>query len=106
MSETTETRNGQPQKRNERHEVRSQTNAPQSLAIASAGINNTGDFARLMGALITDVIQRKIPPMVANAAVHAGGKLLRVVEMQMKYRPSTMGDNQKTIPLMTSESDA
>lgn len=60
----------------------------------------------MMGALITDVIQRKIPPMVANAAVHAGGKLLRVVEMQMKYRPSTMGDNQKTIPLMTSESDA
>lgn len=58
-----------------------------------------------MGAIISDVIQGKIPPRVANAAVNAGGKMLRVVEMQLRHRPATMGDCQKSIPLMTSDID-
>lgn len=38
-----------------------------------------------MSALLTDVLEGKITPNVANAACNAGGKLLKVVEMQYKY---------------------
>lgn len=59
--------------------------APASLAIARSGINTGRDFARLMSALMTDLIEGKITPGVGNAACNAGGKLLKVVEMQAKY---------------------
>ena len=34
---------------------------------------------------MTDVIGGTVAPQMANAAVHAGGKLLKVVEMQYRY---------------------
>ena len=34
---------------------------------------------------MSDVIDGSITPVVANAAVNAGGKLLKVVELQMRY---------------------
>jgi hypothetical protein len=43
------------------------------------------DFANLMSALMSDVLDGSITPMVANATVNAGGKLLKVVEMQYRY---------------------
>lgn len=44
-----------------------------------------------MSALMSDVIDGSLNPGVANAAVNAGGKLLKVVEMQYRYgrRPET-----------------
>ena len=38
-----------------------------------------------MSALMSDVIEGNLTPIVANATVNAGGKLLKVVEMQYKY---------------------
>jgi hypothetical protein len=38
-----------------------------------------------MSALMSDLIDGSITPIVANATVNAGGKLLKVVEMQYKY---------------------
>lgn len=38
-----------------------------------------------MSALIGDLIEGRISPQTANAACNAGGKLLKVVEMQYKY---------------------
>jgi len=34
---------------------------------------------------MSDVVEQRVSPGVANAACNAGGKLLKVVEMQMKY---------------------
>lgn len=65
------------------------TNAPvpqaRSVAIAAAGIRTGQDFAALMTALMSDIIEDRISPNVANAAINAGGKLLKVVELQYKY---------------------
>lgn len=65
------------------------SNAPvpqaRSVAIASNGIRTGQDFASLMTALMSDIIEERISPSVANAAINAGGKLLKVVEMQYKY---------------------
>lgn len=38
-----------------------------------------------MSALISDVIDGSLTPGICNAAVNAGGKLLKVVEMTHKY---------------------
>lgn len=46
-----------------------------------------------MSALIGDVLSGAVTPVVCNAAVNAGGKLLKVVEMQHRYGTSnSVGD--------------
>lgn len=56
-----------------------------SLGIAEKGIVTGHDFAGFMSALMSDLVGGRVSPMVGNAACNAGGKLLKVVEMQMKY---------------------
>lgn len=68
------------------------TTEPRSLAYAEAGVRTGGDFAGMMSALMSDTISGRISPQVANATVNAGGKLLKVVELQMKYgTPNELG---------------
>lgn len=58
---------------------------PASAVIAAAGVTTGQDFARLMSSLMSDVLTGKVGPSSANAVCNAGGKLLKVVEMQYKY---------------------
>lgn len=53
----------------------------------------------MMSALMSDVIEGRVTPQVSNAAVNAGGKLLKVVEMSMKYG-TTVGGNRKVLNLV------
>ena len=69
--------------------------ATQSGPIAASGVQTGEDFARLMSALMSDVLDGSVSPMVANAAVNAGGKLLKVVEMQ--YRHGTQQTPRETV---------
>lgn len=71
--------------------------APRSLALADRGIKTGADFANMMSALMSDIISERITPIVANATVNAGGKLLKVVEMQYKY--GGKGDEARTLTL-------
>jgi len=61
------------------------------LAIAEKGIVTGHDFAGFMSALMSDLIGGKVSPNIGNAACNAGGKLLKVVEMQMKYGTQEAG---------------
>ena len=45
----------------------------------------------MMSALMSDLIEGKITPGVGNATVNAGGKLLKMVELQMKYGQVAIG---------------
>lgn len=72
---------------------------PKSTAIAGAGIRTGEEFAALMSALMSDVIEGRITPSIANAACNAGGKLLKVVEMQYRYG-TTEPDAPKSRPLV------
>src|SRR3990167_5346392 len=67
--------------------------APRSLAFAKAGIKTGEDFANTMSALMSDLIEGRLPPEVGNAVCNAGGKLLKVVEMQFKY--AKQGEERK-----------
>jgi len=60
-------------------------NQPRSLRIAESGIRTGFDFADLMSSLMSDIISGRVTPAVGNAACNAGGKLLKIVEMQYKY---------------------
>jgi hypothetical protein len=45
-----------------------------------------------MSAIMTDLIVGSITPQTSNAVCNAGGKLLKVVELQLKYgKTSTDG---------------
>jgi hypothetical protein len=55
------------------------------VAIADKGVKTGADFARLMSALIGDIATNRIDAKTANALCNAGGKLLKVVELQHKY---------------------
>lgn len=59
--------------------------APRSLAIASEGVTTGEDFAKLMSALMGDVLAGNVTTDVAKAVCNAGDKLLKVVEMQYRY---------------------
>ena len=56
-----------------------------SLAIAKSGIKTGHDFSALMSNLMSDLIEERISPVTANAVCNAGGKLLKMVEMEFKY---------------------
>lgn len=57
----------------------------QSKAIALKGVTTDRDFANLMNAIISDLAQGSLSTEVGNAMVNAGGKLLKVVEMRLRY---------------------
>ena len=79
--------------------------APRSLAIAKGGITTGHHFANLMSALMADLIEGRITPGVGNATCNAGGKLLKVVEMQAKY--GQVGKGQvKTLQLTGPTAEA
>jgi len=55
----------------------------------------------MMSSLMSDVIEGSVTPQVSNAAVNAGGKLLKVVELQLKYGTSSSnGQKKKTLNLI------
>ena len=76
---------------------------PRSLAIAANGIRTSGDFANMMSALMSDLIEGRVTPQTGNATCNAGGKLLKVVEMSYKY--GTEGKPGRRSLLLTFDSD-
>lgn len=58
---------------------------PRSLEIARKGVQTSCDFALMMSALMSDVVEGLISPGMSNAAVNAGGKMLKCVELSIKY---------------------
>ena len=68
------------------------------IEIAAKGVKTGSDFAMLMSALMSDLIEGRITPMVGNATCNAGGKLLKAVEMQYKYGVDGSG-GKKTLQL-------
>jgi hypothetical protein len=58
-------------------------------------VRTTQDFAELMSALMSDVIDGTVAPTVVNAAVNAGGKMLKAVELQLKHGARPGNENLK-----------
>lgn len=56
-----------------------------SRKVAQRGVNTSSEFKLAMSALMSDLVEGKVAPQVGNAVCNAGGKLLKVVEMEYKY---------------------
>jgi len=54
----------------------------------------------MMSALMSDVIEGNVTHQVANATVNAGGKLLKVVELQLKYGKPNIDGTTRGIDLL------
>ena len=78
---------------------------PRSLAFAERGIRSGSDFANLMVALMGDIIGGRISPKVGNAACNAGGKLLKVVEMQHQYGKQSTPNGARELTLVPPVED-
>lgn len=72
---------------------------PRSLTISEGGVRTGADFANLMSALMGDIIAGRVTPSVGNAACNAGGKLLKVVEMQYRYGTQSGSQNERVLNL-------
>ena len=75
-----------------------------SLPLAKRGVVTARDFANLMGALMSDILEGRVAPEMANAVCNAGGKMLKVVEMQHRYgKRSERGDREAFVLADTSD---
>ncbi len=74
---------------------------PRTVTIAKKGIKTSKDFANFMSCLMPDLVEGKVTPNVGNASCNAGGKLLKVIEMEYKYGTPTSGRERqaKTLKL-------
>lgn len=69
------------------------------LVVGGDGIRNSRDFANYMSALMSDLAEGRITPGVGNAICNAGGKLLKVKEMELRYGTVGNGGQEKTLAL-------
>lgn len=74
--------------------------APRSLALAARGIHTGADFAAMMSAVMSDMIEGRLDPRVGNGVCNAGSKLLKVVEMQYRYGQKIEGTTERVLNLV------
>jgi hypothetical protein len=79
---------------------------PRSLAHSEKGIKTANDFANLMSALMSDLLDGRVTPSIGNATCNAGGKLLKVVEMQYKYGTQGPGQNKTLLLAVEDEGES
>jgi hypothetical protein len=80
--------------------------APKSLAIAERGISTGHQFSALMSAIMSDLLSGAVTPGVANATCNAGGKLLKMVELNLKYGQAQLEGGMKNLQLVTPDQAA
>ena len=77
---------------------------PRSLSIAAKGISSSSDFRDFMSALMSDVISGRVTAQVTNAACNAGGKMLKMVELECHY--GTRPENKRRTMSLAFEEPA
>jgi hypothetical protein len=97
MAAKKSTRTAQSEKTTERR------NPPKSLGIAEKGIHTAQQFAALMSALMTDLLNGSVTPGIGNATCNAGGKLLKMVELNQKYGQAQVENGLKNMQLVTPD---
>ena len=59
----------------------------------------------MMSAMMADLVEGNITPQVGNAVSNSAGKLLKVVEMEMKYGTTNAGGSGKSLQLVGPVAD-
>ena len=85
---------------NQEMQEATEPNDPKCIKILEEGISTGEDFCRAMGALMGDLASQRLKESVGNAICNAGGKMLKAVEMNIKYGQSDQGSNLKNLRLI------
>jgi hypothetical protein len=56
-----------------------------------------------MSAIMTDLLNGSVTPGIANATCNAGGKLLKMVELNMKYGQQQVEGGIKNLQLVSPD---
>lgn len=78
--------------------VPSAARRPTSIRVADT-MTTSRDFANFMNALMGDIVSGRIDARTANAACNAGGKLLRVIELEYRFGRKTNDQSEKMLQL-------
>lgn len=78
-----------------------------ALAIArkAGGIKTSRDFANVMSSMMVDLLEGIVTPHVGNAVCNAGGKLLKMAELELRYgrtKSETTQEGEKVLALASS----
>ena len=60
-----------------------------ALKIAASGVKNSREFIALFSALIADTLSHAVTPHEANACCNAGGKMIKMVELEERHGRQT-----------------
>jgi hypothetical protein len=71
---------------------------PRSIAYATSGVRTAAQLAGLMSAIISDLLDGRITPQMANALANTAGKMMKAAELAMKY--GTPLDGKKVLQLV------
>ena len=78
---------------------------PRINKFATKGIKTSRDFANLMSALISDLIDKRVSSETGSAVCLAGGRLLRVIEMEYRFRGKGGAPVESQALTLADESD-
>ena len=70
-----------------------------SLRLARDGINNSRQFTEVFSGLIVDLAEQKMTASIANAMCNAGGKLLKMVELEIRYGQQVPGEGRRLLTI-------
>mgnify|MGYP001592907190 CR=1 FL=1 len=56
-----------------------------AIARAAGGIKTSRDFSRVMSHMMVDLLEGVVNPRLGNAVCNAGGKLLKMAELELRY---------------------
>jgi len=73
--------------------------SPRCVELFSRGITSSEQFAQAFSALMGDLASGRLTPNVGNAICNAGGKMLKVKEMEIKYGTTGPGQGRKILEL-------
>lgn len=75
-----------------------ESKTPRVHKFAARGIKTSRDFANMMSGLMADLIDGRVTPEVGNAVCNAGGKLLKMIDMEYRYG-TKLGESKNVLTL-------
>lgn len=109
MVEKKKTRSQSSRKVSESDQELSAKSNARCLPIAAKGIKSSGDVKSLMAAIIPDILEGTVNVQTAGAVCNAAGKLIKMVELELKYGggdyPNTKPKERKVTGLQLVSGD-
>ena len=70
-----------------------------SVTLGQHGVTTSRHFKELMAALMSDVLSKAVDVDVANAVCNAGGKLVKMLELEFKFGSHKSASEDLTLSL-------